>query len=566
MKFGSVVAWSFSALIGLSLASACGDDGPGNGNPGGGAGTSGAGGAAGAVDASVDGGGAAGAVGDDAGGGRDDVSSDGRGANDAAADASTVDDRGATDTGGPSDDVGNADARPRDPFAPQPDTSEGLTNVSADLNAVLENGALKDACAAWQSDKTNRKKKLLCGKAMYFYEGFGTIGFPKPLMTWLMTSFPNEVGPGFEKLGLFADPSSPDHLPLGFSTGKPFGASNVETEAFTCASCHFGRLADGRYAVGAPNHSFRYGATNLMVALLPSLALPGADAAAHDSAAIAVIQPLLDRMAADPAITLGLLGAVIPLIGSTPPAFTAENEHHYATWRDGTMDPFIQPLPLDDKAHTISKIGSIWGIPSAAERATEGLSSVMVSFTGGTVTLYNFARGFVALGGGDRTAWTDEKLEPFVEYIESLRAPVNMTPPDATSAQRGGEVFAERGCLGCHDGPRGSGRKLYDYAEIGVDDALKRFADPDLTGTPCCGIQFEPGDKVTHQIKSPRLVGLWAMSRFLHNGSLDSLEQLLCLSPRPDVTEMAFGSQGHTYGCDAPESDRKALIDYLKSH
>ena len=520
---------------------------------------------------------------DDGASGTPDVSSDGPGSSadvtaDVERDVSRGDismptDAGAADSGVARDTsivdaptIPDGDAAPRDPFAPQPDTSEGLTNVSADLDALLERGALPGACAAWKSDPTNRRLKLLCGKWMFFYEGFGTIGFPKALMTWLMNSFPVEVGPGFEKLGLFLDPSSADKLPLGFATGKPYGPTNVETEAFTCASCHLARLPDGRYAVGAPNYQFRYGAINLMVALLPTLGLPGADAGAHDPAAIAVIQPQLDRMAQDPAIGLALLGAVIPLIGATPPTFTAANEHHYATWRDGTMDPFIQPLPLDDGAHTISKIGMIWGIPSAAERAQEGLSSVMVSWTGGTISLYNFARGFVALGGGERTAWTDARLEPFIEYLESLRAPVNGTPPPPASIARGGELFAARGCIGCHDGPRGSGRILYDYADIGTDDALKRFADPNLTGQPCCGIQFEPGDRVTHQIKSPRLVGLWSMQRFLHNGSLDSLEQLLCLDARPNATEIAYGSQGHTYGCDAPEDDRRAIVDYLRAH
>ena len=33
-----------------------------------------------------------------------------------------------------------------DPFAPRPDTTEGLVNTSADLDAVLEFGALDSAC------------------------------------------------------------------------------------------------------------------------------------------------------------------------------------------------------------------------------------------------------------------------------------------------------------------------------------------------------------------------------------------------------------------------------------
>jgi hypothetical protein len=279
-----------------------------------------------------------------------------------------------------------------------------------------------------------------------------------------------------------------------------------------------------------------------------------------------VIQPLCDRMAQDPIIGLSLLGAVLPLLGSMAPALTPANEHHYASWREGTMDAVIQPLPLDDGAHTVAKIGAIWGIPSAAERAREGLASAMISWSGGTTSLYNFARGFVALGGGDRAAWTDARLGPFIEYLESLSAPPNPAPPAASSVARGAELFDARGCLGCHDGPRGSGRTLYDYAAIGTDDAMKRFADPNLTGQPCCGIQFEPGDRVTHRLKSPRLVGLWSMQRFLHNGSLDSIEQLLCLEARPNATEPAYGSQGHTYGCDAPADERRAMIDYLRAH
>jgi hypothetical protein len=452
------------------------------------------------------------------------------------------------------------------PFAPQPDTSEGLTNVSPDLGALLERGALKDACAAWQSEPTNRRAKLLCGKAMFFYEGFGTAGFPKSFVTWLISSFPDEVGPGFEKLGLIADPSSAERLPLGFAPGKPFGTAKVETAAFTCASCHFARLPDGRYAVGAPNHGFRYGATNLMVSLLPSFAIPGADAGAHDPAALAVIRPLRDRMAQDPAINVALVAAALPLLGSTPPTFSAENEHHYASWRTGTMDFFIQPLEFDDGVHTISKIPALWGIPDERELAREGLGSVMISWTGGTVSLLNFARSFVSLGGGDRVAWPDARFEPLLDYLTSLRAPLDPAPPPAPSIERGSALFASRGCLGCHDGPRGSGRKLYDYAEIGTDDALKRYTDPDLDGTPCCGITFEPGDIVSHELKSPRLVGLWTMTRLLHNGALDSLEQLLCLEARPGTTETAYGSQGHTFGCDAPEEERRAIVDYLRAH
>ena len=459
---------------------------------------------------------------------------------------------------GASDDPGPDPAH--DPFAPQPDTSEGLTNVGTDLEAVLERGALATACDEAAADPADRRKRLLCGKAMFFYEGFGTAGVPEPLAGWLLDSFPDEVGAGFAGVGMIADPFSDAGRPLGLAPGAPLG--EVETLAFTCASCHFARLPDGRYAVGAPNHGYEYGRMNLMLALLPALAIPGADPADHDPDAVAAIQPLLDRMEADPSIQSDLITALLPLIsggGGMLPAFSPENEHWYARWRSGTMDFFIQPLPFDDEVHTVSKISSLWGLPDTAE-----VPSAMLGWTGSTISLENFLAGFVALGGGDPAAWPADRLAPLAEYVYSLAPPA---PPEVTGdLARGREVFVDA-CQECHGGPRGMGTEVYSYEELGTDDAMRWWADgPDHDGELCCGLTLEPGDSLTGGIKSPRLVGLWAQTRLLHNGALDSLEQLLCLAPRPGITEAAFGDAGHEIGCDLPEADRTALIAYLRSH
>src|SRR5262245_47752193 len=101
-----------------------------------------------------------------------------------------------------------------DPFAPQADESEGLTNVSADLDAVLEHGALGDACARYRAGATDRQTLLLCGKWMYFYESFNTFGIPAALVQFMAARFPDELGLGFGKLGMVADPTSAAHLPL----------------------------------------------------------------------------------------------------------------------------------------------------------------------------------------------------------------------------------------------------------------------------------------------------------------------------------------------------------------
>jgi mono/diheme cytochrome c family protein len=454
-----------------------------------------------------------------------------------------------------------------DPFAAQADTSEGLTNVGADLDAVLEHGALATACAEYAQAPGDRRKRLLCGKAMFFDESFGTAGIPKPLVTWLIDSFPDEVGPGFEKLGMIADPRSAEHVPLGLAPGAKLGT--VDTLAFTCASCHFARLPDGRYAVGAPNHAYAYGRMNLDAAVLPALSIPGAKDSDHDPDALAAIQPLRDRMKADPAIGQALIAALLPLItggGGAMPMFSKANEHWYARWRTGTMDFFIQPLPFDDQVHTVSKISALWGLPDASERAAHGIDSAMIGWTGSTVSELNFLTGFVDLGGGSLAAWPDDRLTPLADYLYSLRAPPALDPPDPAQVAAGRAVF-DQACASCHGGPRGAGTRVYTYAEIGTDDAMQWWADgPDHDGAPCCGLRFGPGDALTHGIKAPRLVGLWAMTRLLHDGAIDSLEQLLCVAPRAGVAEPAFGDGGHRYGCELPAAARTDLIAFLRAH
>ena len=466
---------------------------------------------------------------------------------------------------GPSTPQAEAGAVEGGPFAVQPDDGEGLVNESSDLDQLLERGTLATACARYAAGARDRRSTLLCGKAMFFDEGFGTVGVPKPIVTFLIENFPNEIGPGFEKLGMIPDPRSADHLPLGMTPGKKFG--NVDTLAFSCASCHAGKLPDGRYAVGAPNHAYDYALQNLALAVLPLAALKG-DAPSHDAQAIARLKPMLDRLNGDLFLKGKLIAAVAPLAtAGTAPSFPVQAEGYYAQWKSGTMDFFIEPLPFNDGVHTVSKISALWGIPRQKEMMGAGMHGAMLGWTGSTASVENFAAAFVDLGGGDLSQWPSEKLHPLVEYIYSLRAP--KAPPVASEADvgRGATLFRDRGCVSCHGGPRGSGLRVYTYEEIGTDAEMAKWADENLDGTPDHGLRFPAGDKLTHGIKSPRLVGLWAMSRFLHNGSVDTLDDLFCAKgPRGDIQKLAFGNGGHTYGCDFSADEKKAVISFLRSH
>ena len=454
----------------------------------------------------------------------------------------------------------------RDPFATQPDTSDGLTNVSADLDLLLEQGALVGACSRYfAGEAEGRRARLLCGKEMFFYESFDTLGAPAALVDHLVQSFPDQIGAGFERYGMVRDPGSPLGLPLGLADTVPLDeGGEVAAYAFTCASCHFGRLPDGRYAVGAPNHAYDYGRQILAIAVYPSLALGLSAPEDHAPEVVAAVQPLLDHHAEDAAVQSALVEAVTALapLGSAP-ALGRDVEAYHASRATGTQDFILAPLPLDDGVHIVSKIIDLWGIPDGAEQAVAGMPHAMLAWTGGAPSLSDFLAGFAIVGGQE--PWSADRLAPLADYIETLRAPDNPEPPDPALVADGAELFTAAGCAGCHGGPRGSGTRLFDFEEIGTDAAMARWLDPDGDGEPCCEVELVA--PLTGKLKAPRLTGMWAKRRFLHNGSLASLDELFCLGgPRPAVDQQPWATGGHAMTCELPEGDKRALIAYLLAH
>jgi len=451
-----------------------------------------------------------------------------------------------------------------DPFAPRPDTAEGLVNTSADLDALLEFGQLDGACAAWEADPGNRELKLRCGKWMFFYEGFGTLGIPQPLLDWMGRNFPDEAGLAFSNYGLVPDPyASTPEQPRHLGVGPGADQNGTPTLALTCANCHFGQMPDGRYSVGYPNLQYEYGTHMLSLFIAPSKGMPGFDPADFHPDALAKIQPILDRFDADPLLGLGLLWNMLPMLAggaSDIPPLTLQNQADYAAWEPGTMDFAMAPLPIEDGVHTVSRTLPLWGIPQQAEQDAYGMDHALLAWTGSARSLTEFLEGFVIIGGGPTEQWTPADLEPLAEYIESLVPPPPLDVPPAADVVAGQQVFVDAGCQGCHAGPGGSGLRVFEFDEVGTDAAMARWGDADGDGEMCCGVDGE----LTGGIKAPRLSGVGHLDRLLHNGSLESLEQLLCLEARPAGAE-PFGGQGHEFGCDLPSGDAASLLTFLRS-
>ena len=114
--------------------------------------------------------------------------------------------------------------------------------------------------------------------------------------------------------------------------------------------------------------------------------------------------------------------------------------------------------------------------------------------------------------------------------------------------------------------PRGSGKRAYQFDEVGTDPAMAKWADPTESGSACCGLDIAPG-QLTHGIKSPRMVGMWALGRYLHNGALASLDELFCLTPRPPVGDVPMRTDGHEFTCTGlTDTEKHALEAYLLAH
>ncbi|MEE2836060.1 MAG: c-type cytochrome [Myxococcota bacterium] len=453
--------------------------------------------------------------------------------------------------------------------APWPPLRDPVTHdVDFDLSRVLERSQLESACQRYRSGDRSETTVRQCGKWMFFYESFGTVGIPTHLLEFLQRWFQPYYGVGFAGLGFVPSPGSEPPMPIGLveSTQR---MGSIKTHAFTCASCHFGQMPDGRYAVGYPNLELDYGRFfGTMIALI-KLSMNPNDPAVPELIRLELAEDVAQARSLDGfMIALGSLGLNMATragdaMSSGVMDLSPQEQLRFWSLRTGTMDFLTKPM-ADDGVWTVSRILNLWNLPTPAQLEQAEMPHGQLSWTGIGRSVMGFLHGFVAISGSNRT-WTDEQLMPLEQYLYSLRAPAPLVPIDRAQAARGETLFRETGCLGCHDGPSGEGRRLFDFEEIGTDSALRAIYNPDPQGNLCCGLDAA-GDQATRAIKSPRLAGQRYRTRLLHNGSLDNLRQLLCLEERPERRGAGQSSTGHRFGCDDLSEDQKDdLIAYLES-
>jgi cytochrome c551/c552 len=263
--------------------------------------------------------------------------------------------------------------------------------------------------------------------------------------------------------------------------------------------------------------------------------------------------------------------------GANLPIPSVEKQDMYLSWKKGTQDFVIDPVGLDDGVQTVSKMQPLWGLYSPDDMlAHGGPMNAMLGFTGSTPDIDIFIQDFIVLSLG-AGVYDDARRKPLRDYLMTLNAPVNPNMPSAADITAGQSLFTSKGCESCHNGPNKSGTRLFTYAEMGVDDALIEWADKYADGNSEVPELFKNGSVLTHKVKAPKLVGMWSQKLFLHNGSVDGLEALFCLTPkpmRPTNTTPVFSDKGHMMTCvpDATnpsgtltDVEKSKLIAYLRS-
>ena len=76
------------------------------------------------------------------------------------------------------------------------------------------------------------------------------------------------------------------------------------------------------------------------------------------------------------------VGDIAALLGEEPVTLDVETEGYYAGWKRGTMDFVIEPLPLDDGVHIVSRILPLWEIPTREQAEAYDTPHAQLAWTG----------------------------------------------------------------------------------------------------------------------------------------------------------------------------------------
>lgn len=418
------------------------------------------------------------------------------------------------------------------------------------------------------------------GYATLVNRGYVSCGIPeRAFRTGTPDSAPRQRLPGRE--GRNAE------LPYMFNA--TVNAEGVELVVSNCLTCHAAEF-NGDLVVGLGNAFLDF--TNDPAIGAESLGAfvddgPEARAWAKWADRIGVIAPYMitDTVGVNPAPNLTM-------------ALMAHRDPQSLAWHDQPQlePPPTRPLP--------TKVPPWWRMRHKHAMFHHGGGR-------GDQVRYMMMKSLVCTDELDQAREIDEWFTDVRAYIAGLEPPEFPYPIDRELAEQGRVVF-ERTCSACHGTYGEAGyypNLIVGLDEVGTDPAYARQAveaerfirwfNGSFYGD---GAEARPAPGYI----APPLDGVWATAPYLHNASVPSIVALLDSSQRPtrwrlqtdpreydpvslgwrydmlehgsdgaanpdearriyDTTLPGYGNRGHTFGDELSETERRAVIEYLKT-
>ena len=368
--------------------------------------------------------------------------------------------------------------------------------------------------------------------------------------------------------------------------------SGVEVVNNNCLACHASKIrGELIVGLGAANADFTTDQAN-NVALVAGLAKPGAE---KDE-----LQKFLTRAKAiGPYATPNTMG--INPADSFTAALFAHHDPKTLAWSDDPLielpPPGVVPVDVPPWWRMSKKHAMFYNASGRGDHARIEMTAALL-----------------CTDSVEEAQAIDASFVDVRAYIETLKPPAYPLTVDEALADEGRTTF-EKTCSRCH-GTYGSGGSypnlLISLAEVGTDSTLasgagqfasdSRFVDWYNQSFWGQIARLEPKEGYV----APPLDGIWATAPFLHNGSIPTIEALLDSTKRPtywsrtfdsndfdevalgwnftaldagqnaepnatkrkkiyDTTELGASNAGHRYGDALTDSERKAVIEYLKT-
>lgn len=436
-------------------------------------------------------------------------------------------------------------------------------------------------------------------------------GLPLEVVEVLPEAFPEYLPEGapadYTAFGFIQEPGR--DMPIGFSERQHV----IPRTGMNCAPCHVGLWRDpggeetdvilGMPAVTLDITAYfeflfaaaddpRFGPDYL----LPLMEANGADLSFVDRQLYARV--ILPRMRD------GLLARrdqFAPLFQEGHPPFGPGRVDTFNPYKvDQLAEYFPGPVPEEESIGTVD-YPAIWN-----QGAREGMA---LNWDGNSPTIRDRNMGAAFGAGATRESIDIQAIQRVTEFLADLPAPAYPwgTTSDEAVLGRGEEVWDDL-CASCHAMDGAYTGEVVPLEEIGTDP-YRVWSYTDTLNALLLAYGEGYGWKLTDMVNTDGyanqpLDGIWARAPYLHNGSVPTLYDLLTpeeernggrdtfwvgsavydtvdVGVRTDVAEYdgremflfdltlpGNGNQGHSgpaFGTELSESDKRALIEYMKT-